>query len=230
MPEFIPEPVRARLGDKRAERLRGLLLLIERVLRRVYEMDATDHDPSIGDNASLFGQKIWHHCWFALEQELEDWDEVTIMREDHTFRIRIWMLTIAVYKVGDSESDSIYDVDFTGSSTKKAYAERNYAQLQLFPFEAVERPEHEHAFELNDLWVAHFGNPREQLVKLYIGAPTRDDANRNQWAWSRRIDIPSDGGNGTRQPVEPQPFDDLSEPSLDVALKQDAEENVVGGE
>ena len=123
-----------------------------------------------------------------------------------------------------------YQVNFNGSATKKAYAKRNQAQLQLFPFEAVEGPEPEQAFELNDLWVSHFGNPREQLVKLYVGAPSLDDADRKQWAWQRRIDAPSGGGDGAREPVAPAPFDDLPEPELELKLEEDAEENAAGGE
>jgi hypothetical protein len=230
MADFIPDRLRARLGDVRADRLIELLLTIERVLGRVYEMDATAHDPDIGDNANLFGQKIWHHGWFALEQELEGWEDVNVTSEENSFRIRIWELTIAVYKVGDSDGDSIYDVNFNGSATKKAYAKRNQAQLQLFPFEAVEGPEHEHAFEVNDLWVAHFGNPRDQLVKLYVGAPSLDDSDHKEWAWYRRIDRPGDRGGGSREPVAPAPFDNLPEPELDLELEEDAEENAAGGE
>ncbi len=230
MADFIPDRLRARLGDERAARLEELLLTIERVLGRVYEMDAKDHEPDIGDNANLFGQKIWHHGWFALEHELEGWEDIAVTSEDNSFRIRIWALTIAVYKVGDSESDSIYEVDFNGSATKKAYAKRNQAQLELFSPEAFAGPEHEHAFELNDLWVAHFGNPREQLVKLYVGAPSLDDSGRKQWAWQRRIDTPGGGGGGLREPLAPSPFDDLPEPELDLKLEEDAEENAAGGE
>lgn len=91
MADFIPEPLRTRLGEDRAARLGEVVLLIERVMRRVYAMDAKDHDLDIGDNATLFGQKIWHHGWFALEQELNGWSEVTITREDNSFRIRIRM-------------------------------------------------------------------------------------------------------------------------------------------
>lgn len=229
MPDFIPAPLRARLGDARAARLEELLLLTERVLRRVYKMDAKDHDPDIGDNANLFGQKIWHHGWFALERELKDWDEVTVTREDNSFRIRMWMLTIAVYKVGNLESESIFDVDFNGSTTKKGYAERNSQQLRLFSPDAFTEPEDEYAFKLNDIWIAHFGNPRDQLVKLYVGAPARDEAINNKWAWQRRIDSP-EGGERTRQPVEPQPFDERPEPAVELELDKAAEETAAGGE
>jgi hypothetical protein len=122
MADFVPDLLRVRLGDERAERLEELLRTIERVLRGVYEMDATDHDPDVGDNANLFGQKIWHHGWFALDHEFEGWHDVEVTSEDNSFRIRIWELTIAVYKVGDSDADSIHDVNFNGCATKKAYA------------------------------------------------------------------------------------------------------------
>jgi hypothetical protein len=230
MTDFIPDRLRARLGDERADRLEELLLTAERVLRDVYKMDAKDHDPDIGDNANLFGLKIWHHGWFALEHELEGWPDVRITHEDNSFRIRIWDLTIAVYKVGNSGADSIYDVNFDGSATKKAYAERNKAQLQLFPIEAIRTPEVDEAFALNDLWVAHFGNPREQLVKLYVGAPSLDESDHRQWAWCRRIDAPGADADAAHEPVAPAPFGDLPEPELALELEADAEENVAGGE
>jgi len=230
MADFIPDRLRARLGDDRADRLAELLLTVERTLQHVYEIDATGHDPDIGDNATLFGQKIWHHSWFALEHELESWEDVKVTCEENSFRLRIWELTIAVYKVGDTEADSLHDVNFNGSATKKSYAKRNQAQLQLFPFEAVERSERDHAFELNDLWVAHFGNPREQLVKLYVGAPSLDETDRKEWAWSRRIDKPDHGGDGSRQPVAPAPFGDRPEPEFELELGEAVEENALGGE
>jgi hypothetical protein len=200
--EFIPQRLRERLGDTRAERLAELVQLIEGVLRRVYEMDAMDHDPGVGDNATLFGQKIWHHTWYALTHELEEWDDVRVTCERNSFRIHIWNLTIAVYKVGSTALDSIYDVNFDGSATKKADAKRNQEQMQLFSFEDVERSEPDHVFRLNDLWVAHFGSPREQLVKLYLGAPSLSLFDQKEWAWYRRVDTPGDAGGGARQPVQ----------------------------
>src|SRR4051812_24273323 len=98
MDDFLPAALRARLGDERANRLCELLRVIRDELARVYAMDARDHDPDVGDNANLFGQKIWHHVWFAPEHALEDWPEVRITCDDHSYRIRIWQLTVAVYK------------------------------------------------------------------------------------------------------------------------------------
>jgi hypothetical protein len=224
MADFIPDPLRRRLGDERADRLAELLRLIERVLHDVYRMDSRAFDPSIGDNAQLYGLGIWHHGWYALEQTFEDWPEVTVTHEDNSYRIRIWELTLAVYKGGDVAEESIYEVNLNGSTTKKSYAKRNQAQLQLFSPDDLAAPEEERSVDLNGLWVVHFGNPRDQLVKLYVGAPTYDDLDHKQWAWYRRIDTAGDGGGGSRQSFAPTPFDNLPEPEIDLQLEEGEEE------
>jgi hypothetical protein len=232
MADFIPEPLRRRLGDERADRLAELVCVVERELRHVYEMDSRAFDPTVGDNSQLFGLGIWHHGWFFIDQVLEDWPEALVTHEDNSHRIRVFGLTLAVYKGGDLVEESIYEVNFNGSATKKQYAREN--QLRLFPLESVERPEDETAFDLTELWLVHFGNPREGFVKLYIGAPTFDELDRPCWAWYRRVDEGGPGGGGgERVPDEPEPYDARPEPGLDLELHDEpgAEEaDAAGGE
>jgi hypothetical protein len=223
MSDFLPEPLRQRLGEF-ADLLTAVVGRIEGALEQVYEMDARDYDPSVGDNAQLFGLKIWHHGWFAIEEALYGLDGVFISHEDNSHRIHIGPLTIAVYKGGDDELDSIYDVNFNGSATKRQYVERN--QLQLFSFDDVVVPVEERAYDLNTLWVVHFGNPRDMLVKLYLGAPSGAAEEQEGWAWHRRVDTPGagGGGGGERVPEVPPSFDKQPEPELDLELEEDVEE------
>lgn len=228
--DFIPGPLRQQLGDEFADRLGQVIEVIERVLCQVYEMDARAYDPSVGDNAQLFGLGIWHHGWFAIEEALDGWDGVVISHEENSHRIHIADLTLAVYKGGDNEDDSIYDVNLDGSATKRGYVARN--QLRLFSLDEILRPIQDRAYELRTLWLVHFGSPREQLVKLYLGAPSRDANGHDEWAWYSRVDTPGGGGSGgERIPDAPAAFDGRPEPEIDLELEENVEEaGGAGGE
>jgi hypothetical protein len=221
--DFIPQQLGDRLGEEVADRLRGVVEIVELALRRVYEMDSEAYDPSVGDNSQLFGQNIWHHGWFAIEESLDGFDGVVVSHEDNSHRIRLGELTVAVYKGGKEEVDRLDDVNLNGSATKRNHVARN--QLQLFSPEDFRRPIAERAYELNTLWIVHFGNPREQLVKLYLGAPTRDAQDQTEWAWYRRID---DGGAAETVapplPEMPPSFDEQPEPEIPLELEEDVEE------
>jgi hypothetical protein len=221
--EFIPEPLRERLGEEEARRLGEIILIVERALRQVYEMDARAYDPTVGDNLQLFGLGIWHHGWFAIEEALDGVDGVVVSHEDNSHRIHLGKLTLAVYKGGDYESETIYDVDLNGSATKRDYVARN--QLQLFSFDEIERSIPTLAYELNTLWIVHFGNPRDELVKLYLGAPSRDADDRKEWAWYERVDRGGNGGGGgERIPEMPPSFDEQPEPEIALELEEDVGE------
>jgi hypothetical protein len=200
---------------------------VERVLRSVYEMDAAAHDPEVGDNSTLFGQKIWHHGWYALEHEFATWDGVQFSYSKGSYRLHVGPLNIAVYKAGHAETDSIYDVRFDGSATKRSGAERNEGQLQLFAVDELIQVEEPRSFDLNELWIVHFGSPREALVKLFIGAPRITELDKSEWAWFRRID----DGPGEAQlpkPTELVPFDQLPEPEVSLELEADEEADETG--
>jgi len=221
--DFIPQPLRDRLGEEPADMLGAVVGIVEASLRQVYEMDSSAYDPSVGDNSQLFGQNIWHHGWFAIEEALDGFDAVLVNHEDNSHRIHLGKLTIAVYKGGKDEVDRIDDVNLNGSATKRNHVARN--QLQLFSLEEFMRPVAERAYELNTLWIVHFGNPREQLVKLYLGAPTRNAEDRTEWAWYRRVD--KGGAAETIAPPLPEmspSFDEQPEPEIRLELEEDVEE------
>jgi len=220
--DFIPKPLRDHLGDETADLLGDVVRIVERALDQVYEMDARAYDPSVGDNAQLFGLGIWHHSWFAIEEALETVEGVVVSHEDNSHRIQLGDLTIRVHKGGDDEVDSIYDVDLDGSATKRESVDRN--QTQLFSFDDIVVAVDERAYELKTLWIPHFGNPRDGLVKLYLGAPSRDAEDHNEWAWHRRIDEPARLAVVETVPEIPPAFDVQPEPEIDLELAEDVEE------
>ena len=221
MADFIPEPLRQRLGEEQTALLVDVARLVERTLRHVYDADGRNYDPSWGDNAQLFGMGIWHHGWHAIEEALDELVGVAITHEDNSHRLRLGDLTIAVYKGGDDETDSIFDMNLNGSATKRAYVDRN--QLTLFSADDLRAPVEDRAYDLKTLWLSHFGNPREGLVKPYIGAPARDSEDNSDWAWHARVDAADGGGDGTRRPVPelPPPFDQQPEPEILLELEDD---------
>jgi hypothetical protein len=220
--DFIPQQLRDRLGEETAGRLGEVVEVVESALRRTYDMDSAAYDPSVGDNSQLFGQNIWHHGWFAIEEALDGCEGVVVFHEDNSHRIHLGELTIAVYKGGKDEADRIDDVNLNGSATKRSHVARN--QLQLFSVDDFTCPVGERAYELNTLWIVHFGNPREQLVKLYLGAPTRDAEDHTEWAWYRRVD--EGGAADTISPPLPEmppSFDAQPEPEISLELEEDVE-------
>src|SRR5207248_2212866 len=89
MADPIPEPLRQRLGGELADLLAEVVECVGGALQQVYEMDARAYDPSIGDNAQLFGLAVWHHGWFAIEEALDDFDGVAVSHEDNSHRIHV---------------------------------------------------------------------------------------------------------------------------------------------
>jgi hypothetical protein len=220
--DFIPQALRDHLGDETVDLLGDVVRIVERALDQVYEMDSRAYDPSVGDNAQLFGLGIWHHGWFAIEEALEAVEGVAISHEDNSHRVHLGELTVFVYKGGDDEVDSIYDVNLNGSATKREYVDRN--QTQLFSLDDIVVAVDERAYELKTLWIAHFGNPRDGLVKIYLGAPSRDAEDRNEWAWHRRVGEPAQLAVVEAVPEIPLSFDAQPEPEIDLELAEDVEE------
>jgi hypothetical protein len=62
---------------------------------------------------------------------------------------------------------------------------------------------------LNRLTVGHFGNPREGLVKWYLGGWAATPNGQKAWAWIERQDESGEaGGFATLAPRTPiEPFD-----------------------
>jgi hypothetical protein len=69
---------------------------------------------------------------------------------------------------------------------------------------------------LNDLIIGHFGNPRDGLVKWYLGAIVVDDMGNRRWAWIERQEGSEEAD--VHEIARPQmvPFDQRQPAELEV--------------
>ena len=212
----IPYSLLARLGQPSAAALSSAIDAIGEELAVVYARNAQDHSEARGDNAQLFGQKIWHHGDFRITGRLEGEPQIAVVHSNGSYRIEIPPISLGVYKLGDTMDEDVHDRFPDDSPTKRSYAERNRAQLRLFDLPPDTNLPSEARYGLNDLIVAHFGNPRDGFVKWYVGAPTTEDAGARRWAWIQAQPLPA----AVSQPAAPTtpvaPFDPQRAEPLEV--------------
>lgn len=187
----IPYSLLARLGAQSAAALSSAVDAIGEELAVVYALNAQDHSEARGDNPLLFGQKIWHHGDFRITGRLDDQPGIAVVHSNGSYRVEIPPISLGVYKLGDAMDEDVHERFPDESPTKRAYAERNGAQLRLFELPTDTKLPPEARFGLNDLIVGHFGNPRDGLVKWYIGAPTTEDNGARRWAWIQGQALPA---------------------------------------
>ncbi len=191
----LPEQLLDRLSESDALALKRAVQIVGEELHANYRANVADHREARGDNAQLFGMKIWVHGRFRLEGRFEDDPEVRIVDVNGSYCLRIGPLSVGVYKVGDLLDDDVHHRFPDTSTTKRSYGERNRDQLTLFEASGLAPPVDEAAYALNDLTIAHFGNPREGLVKWYAGAFVADELGRLRWAWLARQGLEGLGAN-----------------------------------
>jgi len=186
----LPPQLLARLGPKPAAALLSAIEAIGEELVAVYAANVADHRESRGDNAQLFGLKVWVHGDYRITGRLEDETDVAVVHSNGSYRIEVGQISVGVYKLGDTADEDVHECFPDTSPTKRAYAERNGAQLKLFDSEPDSPLPPEARYGLNDLIVGHFGNPRDALVKWFVGAPTTDANGVRRWAWIARQTMP----------------------------------------
>lgn len=188
--DAMPEFLLARLSAVHLTALERLRIGIGIELAATYELEVADHHESRGDDAQLFGFKLWKHLWFRLVEHFEDDPDITIVKVENSWQIRLGPLRIGIYKNGELE-DQDAQVRHPGSSPmKRSYGERNQEQLVLFDVDAASQVQDGEAVgALNDLTVTHYGNPRDGLTKWYFGAERRSPGSVG-WVWQERQPIP----------------------------------------
>ncbi len=164
--------------------------MIGHELRAVYTANVADHREARGDTAQLFGLKIWVHGDFQVSGRFEDHPRVEVVHSNGSYSVQVGPVSIGVYKLGDTADEDVHESFPDTSPTKRSYAERNGAQLRLFDTEPDSPLPPTARYALNDLIVGHFGNPRDGLVKWFVGAPTTDKRGARRWAWIARQDLP----------------------------------------
>lgn len=216
----IPSELVARLGPVVCATLERFLRIAELTLAEVYEANVADYRESRGDDAQLFGLKIWKHEWYALGQALADDPDITLLEVNGSYEIHIGPLRIGVYGLGHLVSDDVLQCFPDSSPFKRAFGEQN--QLRLFALETVEPSPDASSFSLNSLTLGHFGNPRDGLVKRYLGAWVVDENDRKHWAWVERLDQPGEGVEPL--PVRPPvvPFSDRPREALHIRPRTSA--------
>jgi hypothetical protein len=195
----LPAPLISRLGANDADALERLLDTVEEALRGVYTHNVEDYRESRGDDAQLFGFKVWKHLGYALEQALIDEPVLVFARVEGSYEIRLGPLRIGVYGLGHTAGDDVHGCFPDQSPFKRAFGEQN--QLSLFALESVEPLPDTAAYATDSLTVGHFGNPRDGLVKWYLGAWVADELGRRRWSWIERQDQPDEG----MVPLAPRP-------------------------
>jgi len=219
MPVLPPELLE-RLSDEYSAALQRAVKVVGEELAANYRVNADDHKESRGDTARLFGMKIYEHQRFRLEGRFDDDTVICLDESNGSYSLLVGPLRIGVYKVGNLASEDIQYRFPEGSPTKLGYGERNQDQLTLFDAPAEGPLPAEAAYALNDLTIAHFGNPRERLVKWYIGAFVADQQNRLRWAWVRRQDVDGLRVRPTRPRESIVPYSERKPEDLTVAPRR----------
>lgn len=180
MLELPPELI-SRLPLPQTQLLRRALTVVADELPVVYAANVRDHRPR--DNAQVFGLRGFVHIWAGLRERDGELGEARVVEDNNTFFLRVGELKVGIHKLGDVVDDDIHSCFPERSATQRSYGQRNALQLTLFE-SAPEAPlPEERAYALRELTVGHFGNPRDGLVKWYVGAYIYDDQGRPRWAW-----------------------------------------------
>src|SRR5687768_14604024 len=98
----LPAQLLQRLAPEQAGALRRALTGIGEELAAVYSADVADHREARGDDAQLFGLKIWVHGRHRLGLRFEDDDDITVTYPNGSYAVQVKPLSIGVYKLGDS--------------------------------------------------------------------------------------------------------------------------------
>jgi len=216
----LPEGLSARLAPAEAASLRQAVAAIGEEFAGVYSANVHDHRESRGDNSQLFGMKVWVHGHFRLQQRFDDDTEILVVNANGSYTVKVGPFSLGVYKLGDFLDDDIHSAFPDASPTKRGYGERNRAQLPLFECSPASPLPPAARFGLNDLIVGHFGNPRDGLVKWYLGAFVVDEHGRASWAWIQRLELPEERIELTRSRPPVVPFDAREADSFEVRVRR----------
>jgi hypothetical protein len=194
----VPPSLANRLSEADLVALERFLGHVRETLGSVYSRNVSDYVETRGDDAQLFGLKVWKHEWYALGQAVLEDAEIQLVEANGSYAVLIGPLRVGVYGIGDYAHEDVLQRFPDTSPTKRAFGHAN--QMQLFEDAelTVAGPE---AYMANSLTIGHFGNPREGLVKWYLGAWAVDDQGRKSWLWIERQDDPGEG----IEPLTPRP-------------------------
>lgn len=219
----LPPKLIGRLDTADASALDRLIRESGPLLRGVYERNVADHVEARGDDAQLFGLKNYKHARHGFAERFADDDLIHFdTRPDGSYEILVGPFRIRVDSLGDFAHEDVLTRFPDHSPAKRSFAAAN--QLRLFSVDEDRVAPSEGAELLNCLTIGHLGNPREGLVKWYVGAWTHDRQGRPYWAWIERQDL--DDGNVPVEPLTPRepltPYYERPRAALNVEPRQRA--------
>jgi hypothetical protein len=218
----LPEHLRSRLSAEDGGAITTAIAVIGEELANVYSADVKDHREARGDNAQLFGLKVWVHGRFRLTLRFDEESAVQVLDKNGSYIVAVGGFSIGVYKLGDFADEDIHGCFPDASPTKRGFGERNRAQLTLFDLETTCPLPEDARYGLTELIVGHFGNPRDGLVKWYVGAYVTDELGRHSWAWIARQDLPEETRRGIRDRPPIVPFHAREDEALEIRPRRDA--------
>ena len=148
--------------------------------------------------------------------------EVLVRESNGSYTVEVGPFSAGVYKLGDFPDEDIHACFPDASPTKRGYGERNRAQLSLFDATPSSRLAPDARYACNDLIVGHFGNPRDGLVKWYVGAYIVDEVGRPSWAWVARQKLPGVDAAPVRTRPPVVPFNAREAEPLEVRARRDS--------
>lgn len=197
-------------------------------IRRTYDINAERYDPSVGDDAVVFGIAVYRNSWYLIEEEVTLLDDWSSGRPAGSLVMVGAGLRVHVYRCGqdaDVDLDSFRLDDERSSATQRLIAAANAEQLRLDLGDldeyltATAPPPPTGADELRELVIVHAGNPDDGCCGIWVGAPVAtDESTASPWAWIEPLWSPGGGLMLTAaEPSEgPRPprHDELPEPEL----------------
>src|SRR3954453_15139360 len=96
----IPAPLRVRLTSSDLEALERLLTAVADLLPRIYREALLDYQESRGDDAALYGLRVYKHLRFALALLADRDAEIVFSEPNGSYVIAIGPLRVRVDSLG----------------------------------------------------------------------------------------------------------------------------------
>lgn len=183
----IPNDLAARLAPEQLAALDRLLGELGELMPRLYREALLDYQESRGDDAALYGLRVYKHLRFALMSFVERDPLISFVEVNGAYSLNVGPLQIRVDSLGHHAHQDVHTCFPDSSPSKLDVGRTNFFQLRFELPEAEPVPEAS-AYSLSRLTAGHFGNPREGLVKWYLGAWTETESGGKTWAWIERQD------------------------------------------
>lgn len=183
----LPAPLVTRLSADDVAALERLLDALDDLLPRIYREALLDYQESRGDDAALYGLRVYKHLRFELSLLADHDPGIRFLEPNGSYALAVGPLQVRVDSLGHFVHEDVLACFPDSSPTKQAVGRTNLLQMK-FDMPEIEVVPDRAAYNLNALTIGHFGNPREGMVKWHLGAWTETDSGGRAWAWIERQD------------------------------------------